>query len=70
MLGVSESWTPHIFNQAVWSKMQVQRQQVYGPEKSGLDQLSPNNHKIPTVPLFLSATGWQHSPSVALGGPF
>lgn len=32
--------------------MQVQSQQVYRQEKSGLDQPSPNNHKTQTVLCF------------------
>ncbi len=51
--------------------MQVQRQQVYEQEKSGLDQPSPNNHRTQNVLFFLSATCWQGFPlSGSWGGPF
>ena len=45
--------------------MQVQGQQVYGQERSGLDQSEqPQNPQ--TVALSHSATCWQRFPSVAM----
>lgn len=41
-----------IFNQQCGIKMQVQRQQVYRQEKSGLDQPRLNNHKTQTGIFF------------------
>lgn len=51
-------------------KMQVQRQQVYAQEQSGLDQPSPNNHKTQTLLFFffLQPAG-RFSLSGSWGGP-